>query len=97
MSRPPYDPRLDRRTTDEPTLRGILATTAVVLSVPLLLWAAANPLAATLSLAVATGAAVAVRRAVRLRRCLAECGGVAVDLWGDRRLCIARQGSDPTC
>ena len=96
MRRPSHNPRRYRTTTD-PTWRGIIATTLVVLAVPVALWVASNPLAGGAALGAGAGFAVAVRRAVRLGRCLADCGGVAVDLVGDRRVCITRRDAAGGC
>jgi len=96
MRRPSRNPRR-YRTTTEPTWQGIIATTLVVLVVPVALWVASNPLAGGATLAAGTGLAVAGRRAVRLGRCLANCGGVTVDLVGDLRVCVTRRDAPGAC
>lgn len=95
MRRPPEDPRRYRRPA-EPTWTGIAATSVLVLAVPVVLWAASNPLASAAALAAGVGLVAGGRRALRLGRCLAECGGFAVDLAGDVRLCVTRDGAT-TC
>lgn len=94
--RAPSGPRAARRPTD-PTWQRILATTAVVLAVPVALWAASDPLAASLALSTTAALGVAGRRARRLHRCLAECGGVTVALVGDLRVCVTRDGTERAC
>ena len=96
MRRPSRLPRRHRTTTD-PTWQGIIATTAVVLAVPALLWAAANPLVAGLALSAGVGVVRGGRRALRLRRCLADCGGFAVALAGNVRVCVTRQDAETAC
>jgi hypothetical protein len=87
---------LARRPTD-PTWQGIIVTTAVVLLIPLLLWAASNTLAATMALATASGIAVGGRRARRLRRCLAACGGFTLEPVGDLRVRVTRGDAAENC
>lgn len=96
MTRPPRTRRPYRSTT-EPTWTGIAASTAVVVAVPVLLWIAANPLAGGAGLALAAGVALTGRRALRLHRCLQDCGGFAVDLADDVRVCVARPGATEAC
>ena len=96
MRRPSRLPRRHRTTTDQ-TWQGIIATTAAVLAVPALLWAAANPLVAGLALSAGVGLVRGGRRAHRLRRCLANCGGFAVELAGDVWVSVTRQDAGTAC
>ena len=96
MRRPSRLPRRHRTTTDQ-TWQGIIATTAAVLAVPALLWAAAHPLVAGLALSPGVGLVQGGRRAHRLRRCLANCGGFAADIGGDVRVCVTRPDAGTPC
>jgi Flp pilus assembly protein TadB len=96
MRRPSRAPRRYRTTTD-PTPQAIILSTLLVLAVPVVQWAASNPLVAALSLTAGVGVAAAARRTLALRRCLASCGGVTVDLVGDLRICVTRRDAEGAC
>lgn len=76
MQRPPRTPD-GRPVTDRPTRRSVAAGYVAIATVPVLLWAVANPLAAPVvaaALASAVGALrIAAPRVRRLVDCVREC------------------------
>lgn len=93
MSSPPPDPRASP-VPDEPTWRAILVSYAVMVAIPLALWAVSQPVAGTVALAGLAGLFVGARRAHGLVRCLSDCGGFAVDLGDAIRVTVVQSSAD---
>jgi|GEM_PF-1019363 Flp pilus assembly protein TadB len=81
MYEPPSDPSA-RTGSERLTWRRVAVSYAMMAAVPVLLWAASDPLAAGVAVAGGAGAVVATRHARQLARCVEECRGLAVDLPG---------------
>lgn len=88
MQQSPTDPP-DRLTYRRVTWNDVAVTFALLAAIPLLFWAASDPLAAGVALAAVATATVAARRARRLARCVRACCGLAVDLPGTVRVTVA--------
>ncbi|WP_157971746.1 hypothetical protein [Halorussus litoreus] len=93
MSRPPLDPQ-DRIALRNPTWRNVLVSYAMVLAVPIALWAVSEPLAGAVVVATLAGLAVATRRAYGLVRCFRQCRGFAFDLGETARITVTQTSSD---
>jgi hypothetical protein len=91
MYQPPPDSRLPPDRID-PTWSEILLCYALLAAVPLVLWAASDPLAGAAVFVTTVGLVAGGRHTVRLVRCLRRCGGFTVDLPGVQ-VCITRTGT----
>lgn len=69
----------------------------MVLAIPVVLWAASNPVASAAVVVTGGGLAIGTRGALRFRRCLYECGGFAVDMTDDVRVCVTRESATAAC
>jgi hypothetical protein len=63
---------------------------ALAAAIPLSLWAISRPLPGAVAVAAVGGLFVAARRVRRLVRCLRDCRGFAVDLFGSVRITVAQ-------
>lgn len=75
------DPR-ERTAYGRLTWTGVLASYALAAAIPVLFWAASDPVAAGVVIAASAFVAVTARRARRLARCVRACEGLAFDLPG---------------
>jgi len=93
MSRPPLDPR-DRIALRNPTWRNVLVSYAMVLAVPVALWAVSQPLAGGVVVATLAGLVVAARRAYGLVRCFRQCREFAFHVGETARITVTRTPGD---
>jgi xanthosine utilization system XapX-like protein len=63
---------------------------ALAAAIPLSLWAISRPLPGAVAVVAVGGLFVAARRVRRLVRCLRDCRGFAVDLFGSVRITVAQ-------
>lgn len=96
MVRPPLDPN-DPSLIDQPTWRSVIASYAILASIPLLLWIVSQPLAGSVALAAAVGLAVGARRAYELLRCFYDCQAMVFDLGGRARITVTQLPTDDAC
>ncbi|WP_135828279.1 hypothetical protein [Halorussus halobius] len=93
MSRPPLDPRY-RSALTNPTWRHVLASYAMMVGVPVLVWAASRPLAGVAVVAALVGTAAGTRRASGLVQCFRNCEGFAFDVGDTARVTVTRSPVD---
>lgn len=96
MYAPPPDHRM-LPAVAPPTWRRILASTVVVTTVPFVLWFASQPVTGVVVLATVLAIGMAARGTVRLARCLADCGGFALDLGGCLQIIVTRTDANDWC
>lgn len=93
MSKPPIDPR-DQRKPTEPTWRGIVVAYGTMAAVLVLFAFASYPLLVAATIVATGGLYVASRRSLELYRCVRTCGGFAFDV-GDRlQVCVTRPAAN---
>jgi hypothetical protein len=93
MFRPPHDPQDPPRITN-PTWRSILVSYALVVTIPLLLWAVTNPLAGTVTLAGVVGLVIGGRHAYKLHRCFYHCQKLTFQLGETAQITVTQLPTD---
>ncbi|UPV99147.1 hypothetical protein M0R88_11480 [Halorussus gelatinilyticus] len=75
----------------------VLVSYAMMLAIPVAMWAASNLVTGGIAVAATAGLLVVGRRAYELARCFSECGGFALDVGGKARITVAWTHTDDSC
>lgn len=80
-----------------PSERSLLVGYAMVVVIPLLLWAASSPLSGAAVLGALYGLVAAGRRATRLVKCFHDCGGFCFEYGGRLRIAVLDPSVETAC